>query len=213
MKDNDLLPYFQYLETEKLPVNEQSAHWVVLEYEKMEVIDGVLHHDNAADQLQWCIVAPTELWQTLITKAHAGLFSGHLSEWKVYDQLCCRFWWRGVRVDIRHFCRGCLSCVSRRGPGWAVRPPIQPIPVLKPFHRVAVDGLQLPLNSSGNKYVVVFINYFTKWVEAYAIADQQTPTIARLLKILCADTEFHKNCFQIEVLTSFQIWSWRCALF
>ena len=62
-----------------------------------------------------------------------------------------------------------------------MRPPLQPTPVLKPFHRVAVDVLQLLLTSSGNKYVVVFLNYFTKWVETFAVADPQAQTIARLL--------------------------------
>ena len=78
LKDNDLLPYFQYLEEGKLPEDERNARRIVLESEKMEVIDGVLHHDNAADQLQWCIVVPNELRQTLMSEAHAGLFSGHL---------------------------------------------------------------------------------------------------------------------------------------
>ena len=153
----------------------------------MEVIDGVLQHDSAADQLQWCIAVPKELQQDLIAEAHASLFSGHLSERKVYDRLRRRFWWQGMRADVRRFCRGCLNCVSRRGPGRAVRPPLQPIPVLKPFHRVAVDVLQLPLTSSENKYVVVFMDYFTKWVEAFAVADQQAQTIARLLveNIVC----------------------------
>ena len=53
--------------------------------EKIEVIDRILHHDNAADQLQWCIAVPNKLRQALMSKVHTGLFSGHLSEWKVYN--------------------------------------------------------------------------------------------------------------------------------
>jgi hypothetical protein len=137
--DIDLLPYFQYLEEGKLPENERDARRIVLESEKMEVIDGVLRHDSAADQLQWCVAVPKELRQDLISEAHASLFSGHLSEREVYDRLRRRFWWQGMRADIRRFCRGCLNCASRRGPGRAVHPPLQPISVLKAFHRVAVD--------------------------------------------------------------------------
>ena len=62
-----------------------------------------------------------------------------------------------------------------------------PIPVKGPFHRVGVDILQLPLTSSDNKYLVVFIDYLTKWVEAFPTPDQQTTTIANLLieHIIC----------------------------
>lgn len=42
IKDNDLLPYFQYLEEGKPPENERDAHCIVFESEKMELIDGVL---------------------------------------------------------------------------------------------------------------------------------------------------------------------------
>ena len=88
---------------------------------------------------------------------------------------------------MRKFCRSCLNCVTRRGPGHSHRPPLMPIPVKGPFHRVAVDVLQLPLTLSGNKYVVVFMDYLTKWVEAFPTPDQQTTTIANLLieHIIC----------------------------
>ena len=50
-----------------------------------------------------------------------------------------------------------------------------------PFHRVGVDVLQLPLTENGNKYVVVFQDYLTKWVEAFAVPNQTAETIAKLL--------------------------------
>ena len=39
------------------------------------------------------------------------------------------------------------------------KPPLQPIPVGGPFHRVAVDILKLPLTSNGNRYIAVFMEY------------------------------------------------------
>lgn len=77
--------------------------------------------------------------------------------------------------------------VSRREHGRTVKPPLQPLPVGGPFHCVGVDVLQLPLTEAGNHYVLVFLNYFTKWVEAFAVPDQCTETITQLLveEIFC----------------------------
>ena len=83
-EDVDLLPYFQYLEERTVPTNEQESRRLVLECEKMEVIDGVLHHEDAADPARWCIVVPKQLRQVLLAEAHSAIFSGHLSEQKVY---------------------------------------------------------------------------------------------------------------------------------
>ena len=57
---------------------------------------------------------------------------------------------------MKRFCRRCLVCATRKGHKPIFRPHLQPIPVGGPFHRVAVDVLQLPLTTSGNKYVLVF---------------------------------------------------------
>ena len=56
-----------------------------------------------------------------------------------------------------------------------------PIKVGGPFERVGVDILKMPLTESGNRYVVVFVEYLTKWVEAFPVPDQTSETIARLL--------------------------------
>ena len=69
---------------------------------------------------------------------------------------------------------------GRKGPGRAVRPPIVPIPVGGPFNCLGVEVLQLPVTHSGNRYVVCFVDYLTKCVEAFPMSDQRADTIARL---------------------------------
>lgn len=68
-----------------------------------------------------------------------------------------------------------------------MKPPLIPIPVGGPFHRVGVDIIELPLTVNGNKYVIVFVDYLTKWVEAFPAPDQTAETIAKLLidHIIC----------------------------
>ena len=55
----------------------------------------------------------------------------------------------------------CLICATRKGGCRTFRPPLAPIP-------------------NGISYVAVFMDYLTKWLEAFAIPDQKADTIARL---------------------------------
>ena len=67
------------------------------------------------------------------------------------------------------------------GRGQSVRPPLTPIPLSGPFDRVGVDVMKFLCSTKGNQYVVVFMDYLTKWPEVFAVPDQTAATIARLL--------------------------------
>ncbi len=67
------------------------------------------------------------------------------------------------------------------GGGRRAKPPLRSIPVGGPFERVGVDIMELPLTLQGNRYVLVFLDYLTKWVEAYPLRDQTSETVARVL--------------------------------
>lgn len=66
-------------------------------------------------------------------------------------------------------------------------PPFRPILVGGPFETVGVDVLKMPLTERGARYVIAFVDYMTKWVEAYAVCDQMNETIAALFidNIVC----------------------------
>ena len=158
-----------------------------MEHSQYDLIDDVLHYENPINPGCWRQVVPLALRAELLHESHGGKFSGHFAEKKMYDTLRKAYWWPGMRKDVRTHCRSCLNCATRKGTGGAGRPPLQPIPVGGPFHRLGVDVLQLLLTEAGNRYVVVFMDYLTKWAEAFAVPDQSAETIARLLveEIFC----------------------------
>ena len=50
------------------------------------------------------------------------------------------------------------------------------------MERVAIDVLgPLPVSESGNRYILIAMDYFTKWPEAYALPNQEAETVAKVL--------------------------------
>ena len=186
-EDTECKVRLAYLEEGTLPDDDQRARRLSLERPHFIVIDGCLFHENPHRPGKWCLVVPEQMRQQLLHEAHGGRFAGHFSEKRVYDLLRRYYWWSGMRADVRHHCRECIVCASRRGTGKATRPPLQPIPVGGPFHRVGVDILQLPTSFEGNKYAVVFLDYLTKWAEVFAVQDQTAKTVAKLFveEVVC----------------------------
>ncbi|GFW52375.1 retrovirus-related Pol polyprotein from transposon 412 [Trichonephila clavipes] len=94
-----------------------------------------------------------------------------------------RFYSNNVRSDVEKCCRICDPCAARKGPRKRARGRLQLYNVEAPFERKAFDILDpLPRSSDGNNNILVVMDYFTKWPEAYPISDQKAPTVAEVLQ-------------------------------
>ena len=51
---------------------------------------------------------------------------------------------------------------------------------------LAVDVLEVPISTRGNRYLLVVQDYFTKWAEAFPMPDQTAKRITDILIGLCA---------------------------
>jgi hypothetical protein len=132
---------------------------------------------------------PRELWLTpqkcryeLVRAAHAGRFSGHGGEAKTLARLRQTYFWPGMAGDVADFVKRCNVCQrAKNTPAFAQqRAPLQPLEVPKsPNIRLHLDLFAVPRTSStGNKYVVVMTDAFSKWVELVPIPEKSAEVVA-----------------------------------
>ena len=74
-----------------------------------------------------------------------------------------------------------LQCAIVNSSGRVNRPPLHPIPVQRVFQIIGVDIMDLPKTEAGNKHVVVFQDFLSKWPLVFPVPDQKTVRIAHLL--------------------------------
>ena len=175
LRDPTLRPYFDYLERETMPEDRTAARKLAAERSSFEIEDGVLYHVERDGSLR--VIPPEEKREQLFEDLHGA---AHLGFYKTFGRFSAHYWWPGMRAYVKRKCAGCETCL-RRHAGQATLPPMTSIPVGGPFERMGVDVLKLPKTHSGKQYVVVFMDYLTKWPEVFPVANQEALTIAKLL--------------------------------
>ena len=155
-------------------------------WEQLVVADKVLCRQFESRQghtsnLQ--VVVPSKLRKEVLAELHEGAAGGHFGVDKTLARLKERFYWPGHFNDVKDWCSNCGSCASRKAPSPKSRKaPLTSIVAGYPMQLVAMDVVgPFPESPSGNKYVLVAADYFTRWVEAYPIPNQEATTVARKL--------------------------------
>ena len=107
------------------------------------------------------LVISRSLKEEVLLALHEGLASGHLSFQKTYLKI--RYFWTGMFTEIQKWCSSYVDCATKKTPRNLPKAPLQPIPVEGPFDHIAVDVLgPFPTSEQGNKYVIIFTDYFAK---------------------------------------------------
>ncbi|XP_053873204.1 uncharacterized protein LOC128831095, partial [Malaclemys terrapin pileata] len=117
--------------------------------------------------------------------AHDVPAAGHLGHDKTLARILGRFFWPGVYQDVKDYCKSCPEC-QLAAPAQTPKAPLVPMPLMEtPFERVAMDLVgPLPKSSAGFQYILVMMDYATRFPEAVPLRNISARTIAmELVKI------------------------------
>ena len=92
--------------------------------------------------------------------------------------------WPHMREHVRKFCRECDNCQKASYLQYDIKAPRYTIGKYLPMERISVDLVgKLKKSKSGNQYVLMTTDMFTRFVTATPIADKSKTTIAKALLI------------------------------
>ena len=135
-----------------------------------------LNAETLESRLQ--ILVPTKLRPEVLIEYHD--MAGHAGVRRTYEQLHRRFYWHGMKRDVQDWVASCVSCSEKNRPvGRGRGASLQSSWAGYPFERIAMDLIPgLPETQNGNKHILVVVDYFSKWVEAYPLKRMDALTIA-----------------------------------
>ena len=179
-KESGPKPMSNYAKSQGLEYRRLHQQW-----DQLRTQDGLLwrHYAQPNQNQDWLqLVVPKQLRPRIIEELHQGIGGGHLGHEKTLGRLKERFYWPGHYTDVQNWCQSCVNCTTRKTPAPGRRAPMGTIVASYLMQIVATDLVgPLPESDTGNQYILVIADYFTRYMEAFPLPNQEATTVAKKL--------------------------------
>jgi Integrase zinc binding domain/Integrase core domain len=204
---------YQYLSFQQLPdsFNTQQKQQLRKQSDNYIIKNELLYKKDKNYQTKLYRVIQQEELPAVLYMMHNDPTSGHFATDATFAKIKTRYYWPQYYNDVKKYVKSCDSC-QRRGRS-KKNNILHPIPVHSPFYQIGIDFVgPLPRTRRGKKYIIVAMDYLTKWPEARAVSEATAESAANFiyeqiicqhgcLQILLSDRGTHFNNNMIQKLT------------
>ncbi|GJV10991.1 reverse transcriptase domain-containing protein [Tanacetum coccineum] len=165
-----MTPLVEYLTEGTLSAETKKARVIKIKARQYAMINGVLYKKSFLEPWLWC-VGPAQA-EYVVREIHEGSCSMHSGPRSVVAKVIrSGYYWPTMHKDARNIIRTCNYCQTHRPVPRNPQQKLTPITSPWPFYKWGIDISGPFLEGQGKvKFLIVAIDYFTKWIEAKPVA-------------------------------------------
>ena len=147
--------------------------------------NGVIYRARYCDDknaVRYQKVLPYSHREEFIKQVHAGMNGGHVGERKTMHAVQLRAYWLGWKSTVHQVLQACEQCQKYHRGKVHKQGEMKTMNMGAPWERMGIDIVgPFPRSARGNKYMLTVIDHFTKWAEAFPIANHEATTVSRIM--------------------------------
>jgi len=183
----------EYLEKGTLPKGEKEKRFCTSPHNHFVMKDGLLHklyqpknkgELNHAEHFFYQLAVPECKIKDILHHYHDSLAGGgHFGVNRTLKKIQHKYWFPQMQQKVINHVSTCNVCQRTKVNRRQQPPPLQPLPIMdEPMSRIHIDILgPLPKTKEGYQYVLLIIDSFSKWSEAFPLASQNAKEVASVL--------------------------------
>ncbi|KAL1346027.1 hypothetical protein AAHE18_08G159100 [Arachis hypogaea] len=163
-------PIIDFLESGKLPDDEKDAKKLRREAARYAIIQGQLFRKGFNHPLLKCL--HPDQTDYVLREVHEGCCGHHIGGKALARKLIrAGYYWPSMMADSKEFVKKCVKCQENANFHRAPASELNLLTASRPFSQWGVDLLgPFPVGPGQVKYLIVAIDYYTKWIEAEPLA-------------------------------------------
>uniref|UniRef100_A0A2N9HB70 RNase H type-1 domain-containing protein n=1 Tax=Fagus sylvatica TaxID=28930 RepID=A0A2N9HB70_FAGSY len=165
-----MLPIIRYLKEGTLPADKTEAHKLQIRASRFQLLGGILYKMGFSRPHLRCL-SPEEA-NYVIREVHEGVCGNHSGARSLAHKLTrAGYYWPSLLHDATQYVKACDKCQRFANVPRVPPEEITPITLPWPFAQWGLDIMgPFPVGTKQAKFLVVAIDYFTKWVEVEPLA-------------------------------------------
>ncbi|CAF1158517.1 unnamed protein product, partial [Adineta ricciae] len=181
--DPKLKPIIDWLQSStSTNFNDKRNPYVLINNLLYKIKNSNRHYNQRIIGNKHLLVVPKTKQAQILKWAHDHPTAGHGGQQRTLFRLSTKVFWESMRKDVYNYVAACHACQQFKFNNAPTSGPLQPHVVEEPWQTIGIDIMgPFPATFRQKRYLLVIVDYFTRWVELFPLRSTTSKDIADIL--------------------------------